>query len=94
MRRAISGTIFTGALIDGEKWQNMCLELHRRNCKGRCSLPPSCRHDPATVTGALLGDNIDKRFMQDVFDHEVGLPVRWLGQGNRAVEHPGWDTRI
>ena len=43
-----------------------------------------CRHDPATVVGALLGDDINKRFMQDVFDHKVEL--NWLGQGNRAVE--------
>jgi len=43
-----------------------------------------CRHDPATVMGALLGDNIDQGFMRDVFDHEVEL--KWHGQGNRAVE--------
>ena len=43
-----------------------------------------CRHDPATVMGTLLGDNIDERFMRDVFDHEVEL--KWHGEGNRAVE--------
>ena len=43
-----------------------------------------CQHDPATVMGTLLGDNINKQFMRDVFDHEVEL--KWHGEGNRAVE--------
>ena len=43
-----------------------------------------CRHDPAKVMGKLLGDGIDERFMQDVFDHEVEL--NWHDKENRAVE--------
>ena len=47
-----------------------------------------CRHDPATVMGTLLGDNIDRQFMRDVFDHEVELKWHHNGEarGNRAVE--------
>ena len=41
-----------------------------------------CQHNPATVMGTLLGDNIDQQFMRDVFNHEVEL--KW--HGNRAVE--------